>query len=326
MNVVPKEATRLAPAKMKTFVSGLFQKSGVPPAKANFLADLLVGNDLRGTFSHGTRQAATYIRLFRDGILNPDSQVRVVSESPTTVLIDGDGGLGYFPSHMAATAVAERARKNGIAAAVTRNHGHFGAAGIYSRIIVAQDLIAYVTSGHQLLLKPEQSILAAAGGSPMSFAVPAGEAPPMVLDFGAMHDMYESAPHVQELFKLAPGSVFRAIGLGAMCQALGGFLAGVPVETERAVRSFSGANQGSLMIALDIERFMDLSQFKSEMDAYMRVASGMQPMPGYERATLPGVLEWEREREWAEAGIPVGAEHREVLSRAAAEFGVETPF
>lgn len=326
MNIIPKDAIRVAPGLMKAFLIELYRKAGAPADKAEFLADTLVGNDLRGVFSHGSRQTATYIRLMRDGRLNPNPQVRVVSESPATILLDGDGGLGYFPCYQAAGAVAERARQNGIAVAVTRNHGHFGAAGIYARIIVAQDLVAYVTSGHQLLLKPEQPILRAAGESPMAFAVPSGEAPPMVLDFGTMGDLYPSSPHVPELFQLAPGTVFRAMGLGAMCQALGGFLAGVPVEEERAVRSFPGANQGSLIIALDIERFMPLAAFKSEMDAYMRIVSGMQPMPGYDRATLPGVLEWEREREWAVAGIPVGERHRDTLSQAAAEFGVQVPF
>ncbi len=52
----------------------------------------------------------------------------------------------------------------------------------------------------------------AAGGSPMAFAVPAGETVPMVLDFGTMHDLYADSPHVPELFSLAPGWSFAAWG------------------------------------------------------------------------------------------------------------------
>lgn len=326
MNVVPKDATRVAPDRIQSLVTALFEKAGAPPEKASFLADILVSNDLRGVFSHGSRQMVRYPRLMRDGILNPDPQVEVISDSGSTLLVDGDGGLGYFPCHLAATALAERARAYGVAAAVTRNHGHFGAAGIYARIIVAADLVAYVTSGHQLVLSPDKPVLRAAGESPMSFAVPSGSAPDMVLDFGTMGDLYPFSPHVPELFQLAPGSVFRSMGLGAMCQALGGFLAGVPVEEERAVKQYKGANQGSMMIALDIERFIPLEKFKAEMDAYMRIVSSMQPLPGHDRATLPGVLEWEREQEWREAGIPVSEKHREALAEVAAEFGVSMTF
>jgi LDH2 family malate/lactate/ureidoglycolate dehydrogenase len=192
----------------------------------------------------------------RDGLINPDPQVCAKKETPTTVIIDGDGGLGYFAAYRGAEEHVERSLKNGIAAAVTRNHGHIGAAGIYSRYLAEKGLICYVTSGHQLALTNEQSIMRAAGGSPISFAVPSGEECPMVLDFGTMHDLYSGSPHVSELFRLAPGLVFRSMGLGFMCQALGGFLAGIPAEPERADRSFSGADQGSLIIALNIENFL----------------------------------------------------------------------
>jgi L-2-hydroxycarboxylate dehydrogenase (NAD+) len=247
-----------------------------------------------------------------------------VNESPSTLLVDGDGGLGYFAAYRAAQALVDKCKTCGIAAAVTRNHGHIGAAGIYSRILVENDLIAYVTSGHQLTLSSDESIMHAAGGSPMSFAVPAEHSPAMVLDFGAMHDLYDDSPNRLDIIRLAPGIVFRSMGLGFMCQALGGFLAGVPVERERAERRFEGANQGSLIIALNISIFLPLHDFKQEMYEYMQIAAGMQPLPGFDRATLPGVLEAEREQEFRLNGIPVGKGHMDILDKAAREFGIDT--
>lgn len=55
----------------------------------------------------------------------------------------------------------------------------------------------------------------------MSFSAPAGEEEDLVLDFGAMHDLYASSPHRDEIARLAPGTVFRAIGMGAICQSWG---------------------------------------------------------------------------------------------------------
>ena len=40
-----------------------------------------------------------------------------------------------------------------------------------------------------------------------------------------------------------PLTMTLAIGLGCACQALGGFLCGVPVDRARAVRQWSGADQ-----------------------------------------------------------------------------------
>ncbi|NLM78201.1 MAG: Ldh family oxidoreductase [Ruminococcaceae bacterium] len=326
MNNVHEDAIKVQAEQMKRFVSAVAQKSGMPEAKAEFLAHLLVENDLRGVFSHGTQQIAAYARLMRDRVINPDPHVYATAETPTTVIIDGDGGLGYFPAYQGAEAIIEKARTHGLAAAVTRNHGHIGAAGIYARLLVENDLIAYVTSGTQLNLSPEQSIMRAAGGSPMSFAVPSGQESPMILDFGTMHDLYASDPHVSELFDLAPGLVFRSMGLGFMCQALGGFLAGITLDKNDAARTFKGGYQGSLIIALDINRFLPLDDFKKQMDNYMKITSQMKPMPGYDKATLPGVLEATREKDWRISGIPVATSHMAILAKVADEFAVPFPF
>jgi LDH2 family malate/lactate/ureidoglycolate dehydrogenase len=325
MNVVPSEAVRVPPAALQAFVVTVLERVGLGPEDAVLLAGLLVGNDLRGVFSHGTRQVAAYARDLKAGRLNPRPKVRLLAETPSTFIADGDGGLGYFPAHCAAVTLAERAKASGVAAAVTRNHGHIGAAGLYTRLLAAHGLIAYCTSGHQLHLQPGQPLAAAAGGSPHSFAVPAGEEPPFVLDFGAMHDLYPTDPYAEALFRLAPGLVFRSLGLGAVCQAVGGFLTGVPVDEARARRVYPGAGQGAFLFAVDVERFQPLADFRQEMDEYIRRVHRLAPMPDQAAATLPGELEWRREREWGAAGVPVGREHQETLRAVAREVGVDSP-
>ncbi len=325
MNRPPDEFVLVPAAALRLFVAAVFEREGVPAEQAAFLAGLLVTNDLRGVFSHGTRQVPAYVEQFRAGQLNPVPRVEVVEESATTLLVDGDGGLGYFPAHEAATSLGPKAKAVGIAAAVTRSHGHIGAAGIYARVPLGLDLFCYVTSGHQLELKPGQPLVAAAGGSPMAFALPTGEEPPFVLDFGAMHDLYANSPHVEEIIRLGPSTAFRSIGLGAVCQALGGFLAGVPADPARATREWPGANQGSFMIAVDLARFLPIDRFKREMDDYARQVRRLQPLPGFERALLPGAPEWQREREYGEQGIPVSPRHAEALRKLAEECGLELP-
>ncbi|HZO88207.1 MAG TPA: Ldh family oxidoreductase [Chthonomonadaceae bacterium] len=325
MNKPPTEFTRIDPDALRDFVRTVFERVGVPTEQAAFLAGLLVTNDLRGVFSHGTQQVAHYVEHFQEGRLNPAPAPRLVQETPTTLIVDGDGGLGYFPAYQAATLLGLKAQEMGLAAAATRNHGHIGAAGIYARIPLERDLFCYVTSGHQLHLQPGHNVLYAAGGSPMAFALPAGQEPPLVLDFGAMHDLYPNSPNVNQVLALAPGTVFRSFGLGCVCQALGGFLCGVPANPERAQRRWPGANQGSFMIAVDLSRFCPLDQFKQEMDEYARQVRQMQPAPGSEKAVLPGGLEWEREQQYRAEGIPVGPRHRQRLQKLAQEFDLPLP-
>lgn len=326
MNVPPSTYIPVPHEALQAFIAQMGKTVGLPEDKAELLAELLVANDLRGVFSHGTTQMATYARLLRDGVLNHQPDVRVVKETPVSVLVDGDGGLGYFASHRATLSLIEKAKAQGIAVALTRNHGHFGAAGLYSRMTLPHDLLCFVTSGHQLHLKAGQPLLSAAGGSPMSFSSPAGEEESLVLDFGAIHDLYESSPHREEIIRLAPGSVFRAIGMGAICQSWGGFLAGVPLDTERAQRTFAGANQGSLVMAFRIDLFLDSQQFKAEMDAYVRRVKTLQPLAGFRESFLPGGVEAVRARTFRVEGIPVGPDHQARLEQIAQELGMQPPW
>lgn len=262
----------------------------------------------------------------RDGVLNSRPEPYTVQETAASLLLDGDGGLGYFPAYEGTLKLIEKTALQGIAVLVTRNHGHFGAAGLYSRLTLRHDLLTFVTSGVQLELSPGDPAFEAAGGSPMSFSAPTLAEDPLVLDFGTMHDLYANSPHRNELVRLAPGLVHRAIGLGVVCQAWGGLLAGVPAEARRAQRSFSGATQGSMVIALKISLFMEPEQFKWEMDRYVQAVRELKPFAGGGRSYLPGGLEAERERAYREAGIPLGADHQGTLEALADEFDLEVPW
>jgi len=327
VNHVPSDASRVPATELRDLVRALAERAGAGEAQAALLSELLVSNDVRGVFSHGSRQIADYARLLRDGKLNPRPQVRTIGESAATLLLDGDAGLGYFPCWEAAHRLVTKAREVGVAVGVTRHHGHFGAAGLYTRVAAAAGLIGYDTSGHQLLLQLGQGQIQAAGGSPMSFAIPAGAEPPLILDFGAIHDLYNlSEARQRAMLEQLPSTLYRSFGLGTVCQVLGGFLAGVPVDEARAARAFPGANQGALLVFIDPARFIDPAILRREVDEYHRVVGQLEPFAGTRRAMLPGRLEWEHEQQWATEGVPVGSRHREELAAVAAEFGVPVPW
>jgi LDH2 family malate/lactate/ureidoglycolate dehydrogenase len=326
MNLPPEDHIRVLHTALHAFVAEAGRTVGLPADKAGLLADLLVANDLRGVFSHGTQQIATYARLMRDGKLNARPEVRLVCETPVSLLVDGDGGLGYFAAHEGTLRLIEKVKETSVGVLLTRNHGHFGAAGLYTRLTLPHDLLCFVTSGHQLHLRPGSPVYSAAGGSPMSFGAPTLNEDPVVLDFGTMHDLYSSSPHRDEIARLAPGLVFRSIGMGAICQSWGGLLAGIPVEPEGVQRAYAGANQGSLVFAFQVALFMPPEQFRREMDAYVRQTRKLAPLQGFDEAYLPGGVEAARERVSREEGIPVGPEHQERLAGLARELGIEVPW
>ena len=321
MNQPPDEYVRVSYQRLRAFVAAAARSVGIPPTQAARLGVMLAGNDRRGVFSHGSRQIATYTRLIQDGDINPDPEIEIVRETPVSVLLDGDGGLGYFPAEQGTEWAIEQATATGMAAMATRNHGHFGAAGLYTRRAVEEDLLAFVTSGHQLSLSPGDSIYSAAGGSPMSFCAPTAAEDPIVLDFGATTNLeYRDA-----LAKLAPGLILRTIGLGTIYQSWGGVLAGLDIEEPRDYQTYDGAYQGSLGIFFRIDLFTEPDRFKREMDTYVRRTKELEPIEGF-TARLPGGPEADRERQYDEAGIPIAPDTQDSLGVMAAELGLEPPW
>jgi L-2-hydroxycarboxylate dehydrogenase (NAD+) len=326
MNTPPETSLRVSHLDLHAFVARAAQSAGLASNKAERLAELLTLNDLRGVFSHGTVQVATYARLMREGVLNANPEPHIVQETPVSLLMDGDGGLGYFPAYEGTLKLIEKVETSGIGVLLTRNHGHFGAAGLYSRLTLAHDMLAFVTSGVQLSLPPGAPLYHAAGGSPMSFSAPTLDEDPLVLDFGTMHDLYDNAPYRDDIAEKTPGLVLRAIGMGAVCQAWGGLLAGVPIDESRAMKTFSGANQGSMVIAFKISLFTDPEIFNGEMDEYVRAVRQLTPLPGFDEAYLPGGVEAARERHYREESVPLSEDHREKLETLARDFGLEVPW
>ena len=320
-NYPPIHGIRVPAEDMARLAGELFETEGVTAEDAAFVADLLVLNDLRCVYSHGTRTLPYYLEHFRHGSVNPRPRVRVVEEAGSTVVVDGDGGLGYYPAYRAAKMTVDKAAEHGVAAATTRNHFHIGSAGLYSRLALEHDCVGMVMSAHRVTPDPEEMILGMASALPLSAAMPAGKEPPLVLDMGV-----HLLPGREDLMESFPRVFFKSIGLSAMLTVLGGIMAGVWRQEFCVPQSKWASNQGSFIAVFDVKRFMPVVEFKGEIDRHIAAARQMKPFPGMDRAELPGGLEWQWERENRESGILVGDEHRQMLETAAEETGVESPF
>ena len=326
MNKPPETHVVVPHEELLKFVETAARKSGLRNGKARILSLMLTGNDLRGNFSHGTQQIAGYSRLLLEERLNSNPQIRVNKDTPCSAMVDGDGGLGYFPSTRAMDLAIEKAEKLGMAVTMSCNHGHFGAAGLYARMTLDHDLLSFVTSGHQLSLKPDQPLYNAGGGSPMAFSVPCGDTGGLILDFGTTHDLNSGDPHRDELARLAPGLVLRSIGLGEICQSWGGLLSGLSINPETPKWEYPGANQGGLFFVFRISLFRDPGSFKKDMDGYAERVRKLSPLPGFDGCFLPGGIEADRERKWRKSGVPIGPAHRKKLEQTAQNLGIPVPW
>lgn len=288
------------------------------PSDADYLAGRLLTNDTRSLYSHGSRQLRHYLENLNNGHVNPEPDVRVIASDGATAVVDGDGGLGYLACRVGMEQVLERTRSLGVGACSTGHHFHIGSAGLWTRLAVEQGYVGMAMSAHRNNLDPGSSVVGVMSSSPLSIGFPSANQPPFILDMGGV-----ILPGRQDLMEQMPHSFFKALGVSAAVQVLSGILTGIYRTSVVPPESKWVANQGAFLCAWDVRRFMDLGEFTAEMDRFIADARAMQPLPGLERAELPGGMEWQWEKDNRERGIPLGDAHRQELEELGGEAGVD---
>jgi LDH2 family malate/lactate/ureidoglycolate dehydrogenase len=166
-----------------SFVSAVFLKMGCTEEHAHLAADVLLSADIRGVDSHGVARLSGYIRLWEAARINATPHVRIVHETPSTAVIDGDGGLGLVVAPFAMEVAIEKANKVGTGWVSVKNSNHFGIAGYHAMMALEQDMIGIAMTNASALVAPTFSIEKMLGTNPIAVAIPANEEPPFVADF-----------------------------------------------------------------------------------------------------------------------------------------------
>ena len=98
-------------ASLLSFTENIFIKTGCSQEDAKLGAKVLLSADLRGVDSHGVARLSGYIRLWEAGRINAAPKVKVVYETPSTAVVDGDRGLGLVVAPKAMKVAIEKAKE-----------------------------------------------------------------------------------------------------------------------------------------------------------------------------------------------------------------------
>ena len=169
--------------QLRAFTEAVFRAIGCSDTDAILAADVLVSADLRGVDSHGVARLPGYVRLYDNNRLNPKPQIRVVHETPSTAVVDGDRGLGLVVGPAAMHIAIEKARQVGTGWVAVRNSNHFGIAGYHALLAVPHNMIGQAMTHAAPLVAPTFSLDKLLGTNPIAVAVPALTEPPFLADF-----------------------------------------------------------------------------------------------------------------------------------------------
>jgi ureidoglycolate dehydrogenase (NAD+) len=339
------DETLVAAGDLRAFSSELFLRRGVPRADADLAAEMLVESDLRGVHSHGTRAQPGYLLRLKTGAARPTPDIRVIAEGPAYALVEGDEGLGQIVAHRAMSVAIRKARQSGIAAVSARNSNHYGAAAYYAMMAAREGMIGFATTnGPGVNMAPFGGAAPRVGNSPIAYAVPAGEEPPIVLDmatgwaaagrigvarmrgekipvgWGMTKDGEDTDDPAEVAIVLPMGP--KGYGLAVVMDILSGPLGGGLASCNKP--GHPRPDQGHFFWALDVAHFTPVEAFRAEIDRQIRTIRATRPRKGVDRVYLPGEIEWIKHQERLKTGIPLHRVHLAELEKAAAELGVET--
>lgn len=275
--------------------------------------------------------------------------IRVISETPSTALLDGDRGMGMVVGHRAMELAIDKAQSCGIGMVGVRNSRHYGMSAQYAMQALAHDMIgiAMTNAGRQVV--PTFGREARFGTNPMCFAVPADKELPFVLDMAtttaaagklelaarleksiptgwALDEKAQATqdPRVaQQARRLLPlggsrdNGSHKGYGLAVLVEILCGVLTG----TVTALNADQDP-RGHFFGAIRVDAFRPVAEFKKDMDRLIRELKSTPPIEGQRRVYVAGEIEFETAEERAERGIPLLPSVLKGLREVSEELGI----
>ena len=169
--------------EMDAFLTDAFEGYGVPRKDAKICADVLLESDRRGIESHGcNRFKPIYIDRIKKGTLLPVTEIEILKETPTTVVMDAHDGMGMVASHKMMEMLIEKAKTYGMAGGAIRNSTHYGIAGYWTTMASKEGLIGITGTNARPSIAPTYGVENMMGTNPLTFSLPTDEEFPFCLD------------------------------------------------------------------------------------------------------------------------------------------------
>lgn len=314
----------------------IFEAAGVSKEEASVVSNHLVEASLAGVDSHGVIRIPLYasrvlgeptgLVKHHDSIrIKPKATVRVVKSAGATAQVDGDWGFGILAAIKAMETAIAKAREFGVGIVTGRNCDHICRVAAYPLMAAEKNMIGatFVKTSPVMAAFGGKSRLI--GNNPISFAIPTGMKNPIVLDYamsvvaggkimlaaakgesipeGWLLDVNgkptTSTKDWKEGGAYLPFGGHKGYALGVVNEVLGGILSGAG-----ALMDYGGVN-AFLAMALNVESFTPIDEFKSQVDKMIDTIKNAPKAPGVNEILIPGEPEFRSRERRLKEGIPI---------------------
>ena len=317
------------------------------PEDSRIVAEHLVSANLAGHDSHGVIQIKAYIERVRKGHLDPRTSIQIMTESPTTAVIDGNWGFGYIVSSRAVEMAIEKTEVNNVAALTILRQGHIGRLANYTTALAKAGMIGLMTSDSGRSSKsvvPFGGRIPCLGTNPISIAIPSNQQGPVFIDMATSAVAHgkialaksrgERVPegliidsegnpstdpgNFAAILPLGGAQGYKGYGLSFMIEMFAGILTGIGYGVDPSGRH----NDGCLLVAIRVDAFRPLEKFKQEVDDAIAQIKQTPPAPGFDEVLYPGEIEWRTARQRAVDGIFIEDATWNGLQQLMADYGI----
>ncbi|MDZ4767448.1 MAG: Ldh family oxidoreductase [Chloroflexota bacterium] len=343
---------RVPVAELEQFTYACFRAMGAPEDDARRCTHGLMHSEMRCLpgQGQGVRRLPVYHERIGSGYIQPGAPFEIVKESPALALVDGHNGLGSPIAQRAMELAIQKAKVCGVGTVIVRNSTHFGSSGVPARLAVEAGCIGIAMTNAGPEMAAWGGASAVVGTNPWGIAAPTGGDFPVVLDIalttagkGMMNWYIREGKKMPLDWALTPegfetddpaealkGALlgigqYKGYGLAMLTDVMTGVLSGGAF----GLYPYSNpAHQdvSHTMIALDIEWFMPLSEFKTRMDSFIQDIKNTRKRPGVEEILVPGEIDHRRETDYRANGARVDVVIFDQLHELAGKLGVPFTF
>lgn len=340
--------------KLTRAVESILTAAGADADNARRVADALVLSDLSGVATHGVQHVAGYVRSIQAGEVLPAAKPSVLSETGTSALVSGSWSFGFVAAKFALDLAIDKARSHGMSTVSVVQANHIGRLGEYAEIAAENDMVSITWASGYGKLRP---VAIPYGGSkpllstnPIAIGAPAGDGPPMVLDYAttsiAQSKAMIAAREGRELDSglivdlegnpdtspqalldgqalLLPFGGHKGSALMLACEVLGRLLSGSDSYAEPVLGGDGMKHQGVTFMLFRTDLFQPIAGFTSAMTAFQDEVRAIPPADGFDEVVVPGDLEARARADRRANGIPLPDDVWDSLVETAASLDVD---
>ncbi len=309
----------------RSLIIEILTRMDVSLEDAEIIADVTVDADLKGFTSHGLGRFPQYIKGLNCGTIKTDMDIEIEKETVSTALLNGNHRFGHVVAYYAMEIAMEKAKQTGIGMVGVHDSNHFGVAGYYSDMAIMQDLIGIVIANTEPAVAPIGGKEPIIGTNPIAIGIPSNKnyvSVDMATSATARGKLLEAMrkgekipgnvaldaegnptidPQAALKGSILPFGAHKGYALAFMIELLAGPL--VRAAYGKAVTGTANpekiCTKGDLVMAIDPSIFVDLEEFKEEVDDFVKEIKDSG------NVFIPGDMEVRNVKNHMKEGLPL---------------------